>query len=266
MIKLSPNIVLSNRYTNGNVKSRIQRSEKINSQIFQRIIPLFENKNSCYLSDIKLNYKKSMPENKAVDVVPIKQSVHFEQSGYVAFNDDVVSANYYILGIESRKKGKKENVSAKSLPDFMHESTHVLDYLLNPKYLANMVKMQQMGIFDKPYYEIYDNLFYNSEHVGVYGLKNKSKIIENAEKETRKALQDVPFKEKLVFLNYIKYSMETEYNAYNQECIFVDLLKKMRNFAFLKKHRNCNDYYHFPEKIELVNKLIKEAIDKERAK
>ena len=259
-------IKLSNQYAKGSIASRIKTSEKLNKDVFQQIIPLFEKRGSCFLSDLKARYESSMPENKLVQVLPIKQSVYFEQSGYVMLNDDVVAADCYILGIESRKKGKKNNIMIKSLPDFVHESTHIFDYLLNPKYLMNLAKMEKLGIYDKQYYKIYDELFYNPNHIGDFGLKNQANILEQAEIETRKALENIPYEEKIIFLNYMKYNMQTEYNAYDQEYKLVEYLRKTRNFASLKKCKNCNDYYHFPEKIEIINKLIKETIQKERAK
>jgi len=266
MINPISSIKLSNQYAKGSIASRVKTSERLNKQIFQQIIPLFEKKSSCFLSDLKNRYESSMPENKSVKVLPIKQSVYFEQSGYVMLNDDVIAADCYILGIESRKKGKKNNIMVKSLPYFVHESTHIFDYLLNPKYLMNLAKMEKLGIYDKYYYKLYDKLFYNSEHTSDFGLKNKDKILEQAEAETRKALEKIPYEEKIVFLNHMKYSMQTEYNAYDQEYKLVEYLRKTRNFASLKKCKNYNEYYHFSEKIEIINKLIKETIQKERAK
>ncbi len=206
-----------------------------------------------------------MPENKKVKIVPIKQSVNSGESGYIMLDYDRPDP-YYILGIEARKKGKRKSIHIKSLPYVMHESTHLFDFLLNPKYLMNMAKMNKLDIWEKPYFKIYDELYYNPEHTCEWGLRNKKKILKDAEIKTKTALKDVPFEEKLTFLNFIKYSMQTELNAYNQEFHFANLLKNTRNFAAFKKCRNLNDYYHFAEKIKLVNALIKETLENKRHK
>ena len=50
----------------------------------------------------------------------------------------------------------KKKLNILELPSFMHESTHVLDYLFNPKYIANYRKMCEKNIYEKDYFKIYE--------------------------------------------------------------------------------------------------------------
>ena len=143
----------------------------------------------------------------------------------------------------------------------MHESTHIFDYLLNPKYLANYRHMCERKIYDKKYFDLYEKYFYNPNDMR---QNSKQQMLDLAEQETRKGLRRAPHGDKLIFLNYMKYSMEMEYHAYNQDTKYANLMKKLGKKIDDADLKNFNDFMAFPEKIEIINKLIKEEFEKNR--
>ena len=259
MIKLSPNTRFSQYISRGTTTARIKLSEEINKKVFYRMIQLYGNKNACGIGAIKNSYNALLPERKNIQIVPLPLKDYDEYGGGVRVEEgrkNFISG--YSIEIPTNKK-KKLNIL--ELSQFMHESTHILDYLLNPKYIANYRQMCEKNIYEKKYFSIYDKYFYNTEDM----IKNSKKFMLNlAEQETRDGLKKVPSKEKLIFLNFMKYSMEMEYHAYNQDIIYARLLQKLGRPIDEESLNDFNKYMAFPEKIDILNKLIKEEIAKIR--
>ena len=55
--------------------------------------------------------------------------------------------------------------------------------------------------------------------------------------------------------------MEMEYHAYNQDVKYAKLLQKLGKPVDKVDLENYNDFMAFPEKINIVNKLIKEELE-----
>ena len=261
MIKLSSNIRFSPNISRGSVLFRKKLTEELNTKVFQSMLKLYEKKNDCGIEVVKSRYNSVLPERKNVQIVPLPLGDCDSYGGGVCIEEsreDFLSG--YSIEVPTNKK-KKLNVSL--LSAFMHESTHILDYLLNPKYVANYRQMCEKKIYDKEYFKIYERYFYNTDDMM---HNDKEKMLMLAEEETRKALRRVQFDKKIVFLNYMKYSMEMEYHAYNQDILYAKLLQKLGKPIDSECLGDYNKYLAFPEKIEIINKLIREAIELQRVK
>lgn len=258
MIKILPNTKFSYSYSRGAIADRVKRSDEFNKQIFDRILQLYDKKTLCGIGVIKNSYNKFLPDNKNIQISPLQARDYDEYGGGTRVED----INGHLIGysIEIPVNVKKK-LNILELPEFMHESTHVLDYLFNPKYISNYKKMCEKRIFDKDYFKIYDKWFYNTEDM----LKNnKNKMLQKAEIETKKALEDVPFDEKIVFLNFIKYSMEMEKHAYKQEVMFRNLLLELKRNVDEESVVDYSKVNCFKEKIDIVNNLIKDELENKR--
>jgi len=255
MIKILPNLRFSYNFSRGAVADRFKHSDEFNKQIFDRIIQLYDKKTLCGIGVIKNSYNKFLPENKNIEILPMQVRDYDEYGGGTrveAIGDNLIG---YSIEIPVNVK-KKLNIL--ELPEFMHESTHVLDYLFNPKYIMNYRKMCEKRIFDKDYFRIYDKYFYNTD-----GMRenNKKEILKTAETETRKALESVPYEEKIIFLNYIKYSMQMEKHAYEQGVKFAEYLTKLGKPVDKESLDDYNKYLLFDEKIKMINDMLKEEIE-----
>ncbi len=259
MIKLSPNTKFSYYIAKGTISSRIKQTEGLNNQIFRRLLQLYEGKNACGIGVIKNSYNSILPEKKNVQIQPLPQRDYDSYGGGTRVEDSGKYITGYSIEVPTNKK-KKLNIL--ELSSFMHESTHVLDYLFNPKYIANYRQMCEKNIYDKKYFSLYERYFYNTKEMTA---NDKEEMLILAEKETRKALKNVPHEEKLIFLNFIKYSIEMEYHAYNQDVKYARILKSLGKPVDEESLEDYNKYMAFPEKIKIINKLLKEELESKRA-
>lgn len=261
IIKLSPNIKFSNNIARGTIKQRKKLTEELNTKVFQRMLQLYGNKDSYGIDAIKNNYNSLLPEHKKIQItaLPKKDGIDYSGSVVVDENRENVLSGYSI----EIPANKKKKLSILELSNFMHESTHILDYLLNPKYIANYKLMCEKNIYEKKYFDIYEKYFYNTEDMQ---NNSKNKMLKLAEEKTREALRRVSYSEKIIFLNYIKYSLEMEYHAFKQDVFYAKILKKLGKPIDKECLEDHNEFMAFPEKIELINKLIKEELDTLRSK
>jgi len=260
MIKLSPNTMFSYSVSKGPKEVRERLAERINEKVFKDVLDLYEKKGACGLGAIKQRYNLALPERKNVNIVPLPIKDYDEYGGGMQIEDTGNRLLGYSIQIPVSKK-KKMNIL--DLPEFMHESTHVLDYLLNPRYISNTKKMYDLNIFDKDYFNIYEKLFDNPEAMFSNSAK---KMLTLADEETRKAIKDLPFKEKITFLKYIKYNMQMENHAYNQDLKFAKLMKKLGKPTEQESLQDYASIMHFQQKIGIVNNILQEELAKARIK
>lgn len=254
-VRISPNTKFSQNIARGTILSRAKNTEELNTRVFKRILQLYGNKNICGLGAIKSSYNSLLPERKNVQIVPLPVKDYDDYGGGVRIDEEKNNLlSGYTIEIPTNKK-KKLNIL--ELSSFMHESTHILDYLFNPKYIANYRQMCQRNIYDKKYFEIYDKYFYNPEEMKT---NSKKRMLMIAEEQSRQALKNVAHEDKLVFLNFIRYSLEMERHAYAQDVMYAKLLQKLGKPTDKESLEDYTQYMAFTEKIEIVNKLIQEEI------
>ena len=261
MIKISPNMRFSQNISRGSVSAKIKKADDLNCKVFQRMLQLYNKKNAYGLIAVQNNYNLVLPERKNVEMLPIKVKETDDLSAFTSIQE---KRENFLSGYSIELPvAKKKKLNILDLSCLMHESTHVLDYLLNPKYIANYKKMCERNIYNKNYFDLYEKYFYNPDDM----RKNDTKqMLAIAEEETRKGLRRVPQKDKLIFLNYIKYSMEMEFHAYNQDFKYAKILYKLGKPVNQADLQNFNDFMAFPEKIKLINKLIREELEKVKSK
>ena len=261
MIKISPNTRFSINVARGSIASRRKLSEELNTKVFQKMLQLYGNKKSYGIDAIKNNYISLLPERKKIEItsLPLKDYDDFNGGVVVDESRENCLSGYSIeLPVDKKKK-----LNITELSSFMHESTHVLDYLLNPKYIANYGQMCEKNIYDKKYFDIYEKYFYNPEDM----KKNPKKdMLILAEEKTREALKKVPHNETMIFLNFMKYSMEMEHHAYNQDLLYAKILQKIGKPVDKESLEDYNERMAFPEKIKIINGLIREELEKSRIK
>ncbi len=260
MIKLSPNTMFSYSVSKGTAEARAKLAERINDKVFKNVLDLYGKKGSCGLGSIKQRYNLALPERKNVNIVPLPVKDYEDFGGGMQIEDMGDRILGYSIQIPVSKK-RKMNIL--DLPEFMHESTHVLDYLLNPRYISNTKRMYDLNIFDKEYFSIYEKLFDNPDAMFSNSAK---KMLFLADEKTREAIKDLPFKEKITFLKYIKYNMQMEDHAYNQDLKFAKLMKKLGRPTDSESLQDYASVMHFRKKIGIVNNIIQEELAKARVK
>ena len=154
-----------------------------------------------------------------------------------------------------------DKINIKTLPALMHESTHVLDYLLNPKFLKN-----ESDFFDLPhsakYFEFYEKYFYKLGE----GNINAVQILKTAHDETEKFIRELPVNIKITFLKFMRFCMQMEQHAYKQDIHYAKILKKLGKPVDQEELKDYNKILLFPQKIKIVENFLAQTIKDERNK
>lgn len=233
-------------------------AEKINQKIFGNTVKLYPDKKRNYpVEIIEECYNFCTPEKKVVMIEPIKISDSDDFAGGIKIMEKMKMYVGYIMELPVTK-GNKINI--KTLPTLMHESTHVLDFLLNPKFLKNDLDFFNSPLSEKCF-KFYEKYFYK--------LNNNQKpqqILKTAQDETYKFLKEIPIDKRIIFLNFMRYSMQMEEHAYKQDIHYSKILKKLGKPVDSEELVDYNKIFLFPEKIKIVEKLLAQTIKEERTK
>jgi len=239
----------------GSLKNRYNKTTELSKDIFQTITERIHD-NKIDIADIVYAMEKNMPEQKPVKVIPKKNQDIFEgASDYIEKKGQYVGQTIEIPVV----RGK---LPLKSLPVYMHELTHVLDILFNPKYTARSIKMEQKHLYDKKYSHCIDNTLYKAEKYNT--LQEKEDLLNKRKSEIKNWISGKKPDEKLDCIQEAKNYLEKELKAYKSEGTFH---KKMKANGLEVQENQFEDEAHeylFEEKIELLKDLGKEIVKKER--
>ena len=130
-----------------------------------------------------------------------------------------------------------------------------------PKTLKTLEKLTNSNN-DEKIYSLFSRYYYNGNED--YMAKNTS--LWNIKMQTNKVIKNMNIKDKLVALNYIKETMETEFNAMKMESMCSEYLKQRGKDTELYTFEEMDKLYHYKKKIDLVNKMINKVLLKERYK
>ena len=234
---------------------RFALADKINNKIFGNIVKLYPNKKNTYSAEvIEECYNFCLPEQKTVVLQPM---TIYNSEDYCGGVDFLSKMNMYVGFAIELPVTKSDKLHVKTIPTLMHESTHVLDFFLNPKFLRNDVKFNELNK-NEECWEIYQKYFYNSSG------KTLDEILKNAKSSTKEALKKLNPQDRLIFLNFIRYSLQMEERAYKQDSVYAKVLKKIGKPFDKEDLPDYSKIMHTKEKIELADKMLAEEIKKQR--
>lgn len=104
--------------------------------------------------------------------------------------------------------------------------------------------------------------FYNPENM----KKSQKRYACTCRRKNKRSVKKVSHNETMIFLNYMKYSMEMEHHAYNQDLLYVKILQKIGKPVDKENLEDYNERMAFPEKIKIINGFIREEFEKSRSK
>lgn len=249
----------SSAYTKGSLAQRFALTDKINQKIFGNTVKLYPDKKRNYPAEvIEECYNFCTPEDKNVLIKPLKIS---KDDDYAGGTNIMRKMDMYVGYFMELPVTKNEKINIRTLPTLMHESTHVLDFLLNPKFLKN-----DLDFFNKPLsekcFDFYEKIFYK--------LSDKpllpAQILETAQKEIEEFLETLPVDMKIKFLNFMRYSMRMEEHAYRQDIHYAKILKKLGKPVDSEELTDYNKVLLFPQKIKIVENLLAKTLKEERLK
>ena len=263
MIKEIPaKLKLSSIYRTGSSKAREKFADSINDNIYTNLLKMYEKQDSVTIKELRIKYNKLVPEQKKININPVKQRFLQGCNGALdfIFNKKNCLSGYHIDLVSKDKK-----LPIECLPVFMHESVHYLDYLLNPKFIRaeeNFKKSKKHKAVDYLYENFYYSPNYNPDkEMFLKKIFYKIFLLKRIKKATEKTLEELSNKEKIIFLNYIRYSLLLEEHAWTQTAKYADKLHAMYQKEYINDEAET---YLFKDKIKLVEKMMAKIIRKER--
>lgn len=257
MLRVCPDVKFSYNLVKGSVENRRKFVSDLNEKFFDSIQPMLEDKKP-FLADLKKTYFLILPEKKKIQIIPLDKKGSETLDGA---SDYIYGANDFITGMTLEIPVKRSKVSEDCLVTLMHENTHVLDTLANPKHTALTQKLYREGMYDFKRDNWFDNVLYRTETD-----KNKDDVLKDVAEETEKFLKGKAVVEKIAHLQDARYQLEQEMNAYSEQLKYAKKLQEKGRSVSEYDLEDNNKLYLFPEKIRLLKEMIFDLISKERSK
>jgi len=252
-----PKIKFSKIYTNGSCADRTRMAVDLNKQIYSDIYPLYQNSDFANIRNIERILKKNMPESIFFRLKKLTPDEGEKYAGGLItyfFNNKVVK---YKISLPA--KNNKLHIS--NIPTLMHESMHLFDVLLNPKYIKTAEKVKEKKLFDISQ-DIYEKCYYNNE--GYLPLYKNKRLLKKTKKETNHSLKSLKAEDKILVLNYIRECLQGEIKAFCETQKYVKLLSSNKRKCKKIELDNYQKSYMFEEKLDIVNSILYKTIKKER--
>ena len=230
---VNPAVKFSYNIIKGSISERRRMIADYNKKIFNEVCEHIEDK-KIYKGDLQKSIEKILPEKKKIEVISAKKS-------------NVVS-------------GASDYIAV-----FMHELTHVMDALVNPKLTARTNRMYQHNLYTKEYDNLMFNTLYKYEKVNSSTpKKQKDEIIQKRKEQVLQFLKGKKTEDKIDYIQELKNSLLTEKNAFTEEHIYA---KKLEKNNIKSDEDSLNDSrlgYMFNEKIQMLHEIGLDIIAKAR--
>lgn len=256
-----PPVKLPYKTVKGSLQIRQDKSSQLVNKFYREIKGRFKN-GEISLKEIQKCIDELLPNNINVIVKNLVQDVEDpDLLGYSALN---YNSSSKINAITLELLTTENKIRLRDLPSLMHEFTHITDQLYNPKILARCQYMTEKDLYVKDYDNLYESFIYNLEEPECN--KEKLFILKRLEQVFKGFLKKLDPKDKINYLQDSRYSTMLEINGYHSQRKFAKQLAKQHVNIDEEDLLNENKNYMFSEKLELLNKLLKDIINKERAK
>lgn len=257
VLPLSPQVKFSYNIVKGSPEARRRMASRLNEAFFQAAHPKIEN-DKISMTDFEQAFQSVMPQK--VNVVVKKLRSWF--GGYDGLSQYIYNKDDEIVGQTIEISARKGMIKSKALPVAFHESRHAIDVLVNPKYTARVIAMENAGLYTKSYERLYNKHLYNYEDC--YTLQGKIDRLKSIEKKIWKFLNGKPVEDRINCIQDMRYSLETESNAFGDTAKYARKLRQ-RNYD-IREDDLVDDRrdYMFAEKIALLKKIGFEIIQAER--
>lgn len=256
-----PPVKLPYKTVKGSLQIRQDKSSQLVNKFYREIKGRFKN-GEISLKEIQKCIDELLPNNINVIVKNLVQDVEDPDFlGYSALN---YNSSSKINAITLELLTTENKIRLRDLPSLMHEFTHITDQLYNPKILARCQYMTEKDLYVKDYENLYESFIYNLEEPE--SNKEKLFILKRLEQVFKGFLKKLDPKDKINYLQDSRYCTMLEINGYHSQRKFAKQLAKQHVNIDEEDLLNENKNYMFSEKLELLNKLLKDIINKERAK
>lgn len=256
--QLLKSVSLPYQAVRGSFETRQNKAAQFTHKVINHLSGQLDTKGVSF-SRFGREISKVMPENLAVFVKKNKDSESFAQLNRIFTKDNFIVKQS--LEFIPNEKGK---LDVTHLPSIGHEVRHLADSLYHPKILSREQLLAKKGLDTDKFYNFYDNDVYVQEMEG--GKKLKKEIIKDIKCKTKKAIKGYTSEDKVNLLQFIRYSLISEKNAYKEEEKLAKKLFKKNKPVYEESLQNQTKEYMFDEKIKLFHDMIAEIIKEERGR
>ena len=249
-----PKVKFSYGFTRGSCTERKLKRQALNQKFFSGIMDLYENTDSVSMRIIEKKYKKMMPESIHFSIKKLLPSEAESILGTMQTEFVHSKLVKYRVKVESGSK-----LEIKRLPILIHEITHLLDMLFNPKTICTEEAVEKRNLS-----EIFKDLYTNNYCQQYESLEELKKHISIIKKRTKKALKNLSAEDKVLVLNNIKNNLITEINALREEEKYARELKLMGRDVEEDSLETKSETDILERKLKLVEQIIYRIITDRR--
>lgn len=258
--KLSPTVKLPFKDVQGSVNFRQSKACDMVDKFYREVLPQFNTKGEISFAHIKKALKNVLKGQINFSVRNNGYSNIYDGGSDILYSDFTGQITKTTIDIGTIKN----KINRERLGTLLHEFQHVTDQIFHPKYLTRNQKMANIGLYTKKYDRLYEDLIYNREFPE--GKKDKRYILKHLQHKISKFLRGFGIKDKIDYLQDMRYSLISEKHAYKTQLKYAKKLNK-KHFHINKEDLvNENKIFMFDEKIKLIRDLAFDTIQKERQK
>jgi len=259
MIRVNPDVKFSYDLVKGSPQSRREFVGNLNAKIFESIQSSMH-EGGILLDDYKRIFKSVCPENKKVTISKIspKDKIFEGSTDYIYDNKN------NIVGQSMELPTQKGKIQTKELVTVMHEGTHAIEVLSNPKYTVRRNKLYKNGMYGDVSNKWYDTVLYRKEDSSTE--YEKRACLDDVKERTSKFLSGKSKADKLDYIQDARYELEQEKNAYEEQLKYAKLLEFQGKEVDPDDLKDGNKTFLFPEKIEMLKQMGFEVVAEIRKK
>ena len=248
MIRITKLAKLPLEYSKGTDSARIVIAKRLNAEFFAKISKKFKSDEISF-DTFERTLKEIIPSKSSVKVK--KAETGTENYGYTAFNSkNGININGWLIHLPENKNGK---ISLDAINTCLHETYHYFSQMAAPKESRRIAKLLEKG--NERFMNVYNVLFYSDFPI------NKAVLSESLDR----TLEKLSIGEKIDFLQYCRYNLRNEANAFAEGKKYSDLAKKLfeNKFSVQSKEPDIKSF-NFDMKLELLNDKLREVMKNHR--
>lgn len=255
-------------YVKGTENERFAKSAQYTNALFQELKAIltvtetdeYVRKTTTVSTDIimeKINEILPKPVNITIYKLT-EDNLHPKVKGYASPSFTIENKTIYIDGYKIEVPVNNNNkFEFGNCWILLHEFTHIMDYILNPKRTSSMYANIKEIIPKK----LYTTHLYNNQKE----FNTINKILLNF--ELNRYLYKLPDKQRVDVLQWIRLALKTEKNAYSNTYKYQAQLDKQLGLnRYIATDEEVLSEYDFDQKLEFINNKLRKTLIKIRKK
>ena len=260
-MRVNSNVKFSYNLSKGSIKNRQKLVSDLNEKFFDAFVAQAERADRPFtLKSLLKIYNKTLPEKKHIQVKGLSNSCSDFQGASSYVQDDTGK----VLGLTLEVPADRQGNQKASIVTLMHENTHVLESLAQPKHTAILQKLTRQDSYTSARDKWYNAELYKEEKIKYSDKIKIEERMKKVEHATKKFIRRKSFQEKVDYLNDARYELEEERDAHIEQLKYAKKLKAMGKTVDERDLEDCDKAYLFKEKIEVLKKVLREVLLNER--